>query len=279
MNDFASVRFAADHPLLNQAILAGSFGLFGTTQADVENERIRKLVADFQGKADQARISALTRKLDEEAVAQDRIAKAQAEWNKELQKSIVNLGDVRFKLEALSPLLEVPNLGGSRFPGLTGAVPGIVPGGIAPPQIQQNFEDVLGITGELERAQSEYNQALSVAADLSRIIGGRVGDIVAQSLAAGSALENLTRLGGSGGLLGGFGGAFSAGKGDATGFLGFLVPGKQADTLPAAKRQLIEARSKLVEVRSRIRRERWPLTRDVESAFAGCIIRARQAWW
>lgn len=77
-------------------------------------------------------------------------------------------------------------------------------------------------TEDLVAAQEEYNAALAAAADLAQILGGEVGQLVGQTLAAGSALQNLSKLGGKGGILGGLSGAFSAGKGKATGLLGIL---------------------------------------------------------
>ena len=88
--------------------------------------------------------------------------------------------------------------------------------------IVKGIGDANDATEEWEKSQLEYNEALAGAADLVQIIGGDLGRLVGQTLAAGAALQNLSTVGGSGGILGGLDEAFKGGKGKSTGILGFL---------------------------------------------------------
>ncbi|GEM_PF-5782308 len=79
--------------------------------------------------------------------------------------------------------------------------------------------DIEAATEKAAEAQRQYNEALAAANNLAQLLGGTIGSIVGQTLAAGAALQNL---GSSGGLLGGLKGAFSSGKGGAGGIVGLL---------------------------------------------------------
>lgn len=68
--------------------------------------------------------------------------------------------------------------------------------------------------------QEEFNDAIQHAQALFEMIPGNIGGIVSSLVGAGASIKNLTAGGKS--IFGGLSGAFSAGKGDATGIMGLI---------------------------------------------------------
>ena len=63
-----------------------------------------------------------------------------------------------------------------------------------------DLEDLETATDSAAEAQRQYNEALAAASDISQILGGNLGRLVGQTLAAAAALESLGAAGGLGGL-------------------------------------------------------------------------------
>jgi hypothetical protein len=92
-------------------------------------------------------------------------------------------------------------------------------------EFPQGIGDIEFSTKKAEEQQKRYNEALQMAANITQIIPGNIGQIVGQTMAAVSALSSLSNMGaaGKGGILGGIKNIFSSASAEAGGgFIGAI---------------------------------------------------------
>ncbi len=143
--DFAQLLPFANNPAQFGAILANQLAAAGeAAAADAPKPFVGPATPSS---ATQLRNAIETReRLAKEAAeaaekASKRAIDAEREFQRELEKSIDILGLRKFAISDAIPGIAIPNLGGSRFPGLTANLPGVAPGPVDP------FSAVNAITG------------------------------------------------------------------------------------------------------------------------------------